>query len=109
MRSRAEFTAAVRGGRRAGTPLLLAHLRADTAGPTRVGFVIGRPVGTAVRRNLLRRRLRHLVRERLDRLPAGSALVIRVNPPAASATSAQLAAALDRSLAKLLDAPGADR
>jgi ribonuclease P protein component len=109
MRSRAEFSAAVRGGRRAGTPLLVAHLRREGEGTPRIGFVVGRPVGGAVVRNRVRRRLRHLVRERLDRLPPGSALVLRVNPPAAAATSVQLAAALDRSLATLLERAEAGR
>ena len=49
-------------------------------------------------RNTVRRRLRHLVRERLDRLPGGARLVLRVNPAAATLSSAQLAVDLDRAL-----------
>jgi ribonuclease P protein component len=45
---------------------------------TRVAYAIGRPVGTAVRRNRLRRRLRAILAdfERLGRLPASAYLVI---------------------------------
>jgi len=50
-------------------------------------------------RNRVRRRLRHLVAARLEDLPAGTQLVVRALPPAASATAGQLAAALDDALA----------
>jgi ribonuclease P protein component len=106
LRRRAEFTAAVRGGYRAATPLLVVHLRlADPAHGSRssaAGFVVARPVGDAVDRNRVRRRLRHLVRERLDQLPPGAHLVVRANPAAAAASSAGLAAQLDRALAKVI-------
>ena len=49
-------------------------------------------------RNTVRRRLRHLLRERLDRLPSGARIVLRVNPAAAGRSSTQLAADLDRAL-----------
>jgi ribonuclease P protein component len=81
----------------------------DDAG-TRVGFVVPRAVGPAVTRNRVRRRLRHLLRDRLDALPPGSRLVVRVLPLAATATSAQLTAALDRALSRAvrsLQPPGA--
>jgi ribonuclease P protein component len=45
---------------------------------TRVAYAIGRPVGTAVHRNRLRRRMRAIVAdcERADRLPSSAYLVI---------------------------------
>jgi ribonuclease P protein component len=105
LRRRAEFTAAVRGGYRASTPLLVVHLQLagpDESSRTRAaGFVVARPVGGAVDRNRVRRRLRHLVRDRLDRLPAGAHLVVRANPAAAAASSVVLAAQLDRALANV--------
>jgi ribonuclease P protein component len=102
MRRRTEFSAAVRTGRRAGTRALTLHL-APMPGdsPAHVGFVVPRAVGTAVVRNQVRRRLRHLLRDRLLALPAGSALVVRVGPPAAGYTSAELARALDGALGRL--------
>jgi ribonuclease P protein component len=68
----------------------------------RVGFVVSRAVGPAVTRNLVKRRLRHLMRERLGLLPRGSVLVVRALPAAASAPYADLAADLDRRLERLL-------
>lgn len=109
VRGRHEFTAALRQGRRAGQELLVLHLHVPPPGvedpprgAAKSGFVVGRPVGGAVVRNLVRRRLRHLVRDRLDRLPAGSLLVVRALPPAAGASADRLAADLDRALARLL-------
>jgi ribonuclease P protein component len=113
MRRRDEFTSAVRRGDRAGRPRLVLHLQrrdeagkvdgADEAGePARVGFTVGRQVGDAVVRNKVRRRLRHIVRERLYRLPAGSLLVVRANPKAATARIDELAADVDAALDRLL-------
>ncbi|TWH67477.1 ribonuclease P protein component [Micromonospora olivasterospora] len=71
----------------------------ETSPPTRAGFVVSKAVGPAVVRNTVRRRLRHLVRERLAALPPGSTLVVRALPPAAEASYARLGADLDATLA----------
>jgi ribonuclease P protein component len=71
--------------------------------PVRVGFVVGRAVGGSVVRHRVQRRLRHLCRERLDDLPAGSRLVVRALAPAAGATYQELGADLDRCLQRALD------
>jgi ribonuclease P protein component len=104
MRRREDFTSAVRRGDRAGRSRLVLHLqrRDDVDETSRVGFTVGRPVGDAVTRNKVRRRLRHLVRERLHLLPAGSLLVVRANPKAATARNSELAADLDAALDRLL-------
>ena len=68
----------------------------------RVGFVVSRTVGGAVGRNAVRRRLRHLMRERLHLLPPGSTLVVRALPAAAGASSAELGEDLDAALRRLL-------
>jgi ribonuclease P protein component len=73
----------------------------------RVGFVVSRTVGGAVGRNAVRRRLRHLMRERLHLLPPGSTLVVRALPAAAGASSAELSADLDAALSRLLDGDSA--
>jgi ribonuclease P protein component len=70
-------------------------------GPARVGFVVSKAVGNAVHRNRVKRRLRHLVRERLASLPAGAVLVVRALPAAAGASSGSLARDLDSALARL--------
>jgi ribonuclease P protein component len=112
LRRRQEFTTTLRSGRRAvgrtpgaGDPVVVLHLDVPQAsGPARVGYVVPRAVGTAVTRNLVRRRLRHLAAERLERLPEGSSLVVRVLPHAARATYAELGAAFDRALERALPA-----
>jgi ribonuclease P protein component len=73
--------------------------------PARAGFVVGRAVGNSVVRHRTVRRLRHLVRDRLDRLPAGSVLVVRALPPAGAADSALLGRDLDSALDRLVPAP----
>ena len=108
MRRRAEFAATVRGGRRAAAgSVLVVHCRVspdDT--PARVGFIVGRTVGSAVARNRVRRRLRHLMRDRLGALPPGATLVVRANPAAVVASSSQLAAAVDGAVARAVAAAG---
>lgn len=115
-----DFAAAVRGGRRAGRGTVVVHLTlpptpeptattspepARAIGtetlsvPTRAGFVVSKAVGPAVVRNKVRRRLRHLVRERLAALPEGSTLVVRAQPAAAEATYLRLGADLDGAIA----------
>lgn len=75
------------------------------ASPVRIGLVVSRAVGNAVHRNQVKRRLRHLLRDRLSRLPAGATLVVRALPGAATASSAELGGELDRCLSRLLDEP----
>ncbi|WBB78312.1 ribonuclease P protein component [Micromonospora sp. WMMD882] len=115
-----DFAAAVRGGRRAGRGAVVVHLSLpptpeptaplsseparspgveEISTPTRAGFVVSKAVGPAVVRNKVRRRLRHLVRERLDALPAGSTIVVRALPPAADAAYLRLGADLDGAIA----------
>ena len=100
LRERADFATVVRGSGsvRAGSRLLVVHATtadARTGHPPRVGFVVSRAVGGAVVRNRTKRRLRALVAARLDRLPEGTDVVVRANPAAGSASSEELAAALD--------------
>lgn len=66
------------------------------------GFVVSKAVGPAVVRTAVKRKLRHLVRARLDQLPPGSRLVVRALPPAATADWTTLGADLDSALRKLL-------
>jgi ribonuclease P protein component len=63
---------------------------------------VSKAVGGSVERNLVKRRLRHLVRERLSVLPPGSLVVVRALPGAGGADHAQLALDLDAALTRLL-------
>ncbi|MEU2564183.1 ribonuclease P protein component [Streptomyces longispororuber] len=111
LRRREDFATAVRRGRRAGRPLLVVHLRSgatdphvpgESVPPTRAGFVVSKAVGGAVVRNTVKRRLRHLTRDRLALVPPGSLVVVRALPGAGDATYAQLADDLDAALRRLL-------
>ncbi|MFC5907509.1 ribonuclease P protein component [Streptacidiphilus monticola] len=114
LRRREDFAQTFRHGRRAGRPLLVVHLaEAPSAVPTsphapgepdspaRAGFVVSKAVGKAVVRNRVKRRLRHLIGQRLSALPAGSLIVVRALPPAADAEYADLERDLDSALRKL--------
>ncbi|WP_432523439.1 ribonuclease P protein component [Kineococcus sp. SYSU DK006] len=103
LRHRDDFTVALKQGTRAGTRRLVLHWAAtDRAHPTRVGFVVSKAVGGSVVRHRTQRRLRHLAAGRLPALPAdGGLLVVRALPAAGSATSADLAADVDRGLRRL--------
>jgi ribonuclease P protein component len=109
------FAPTIRRGARAGSRTLVVHLAVapppgapgEPAGDPVVGFVVSKAVGGAVVRNQVKRRLRHLARERLTSLPGSAVLVVRALPPAASASSAELGADLDRALARVLRRPDA--
>jgi ribonuclease P protein component len=114
LRRREDFATATRRGRRAGRPHLVVHLSCGTdphaaersvpedAPPPRAGFVVSKAVGNAVVRNRVQRRLRHLMRDRLTRLPAGSLVVVRALPGAGDAAYDQLARELDAALERLV-------
>lgn len=55
-------------------------------------------------RNRIRRRLRHLVRDRISTLPAGATLVVRALPEAAALSHARLGADLDAAITAVLTA-----
>ncbi len=103
LRRGAEITAVVRGGERAASSrpaLLVVHLLAGSspASVPRAALVVSRAVGSAVTRNRVRRRLRHLLRERLISSPWNGDLVVRAMPGAARAGYAELGSSLDAAL-----------
>lgn len=80
-----------------------------TAGAPLVGLVVGRSVGGSVVRHRVSRRLRAQLAERVDALEAGTGVVVRALPEAASADSAQLGRDLDAALARLATVPESSR
>jgi ribonuclease P protein component len=96
MTSGEDFARTVRRGDRVGTRTLVLHARLDPDaddGPL-MGFVVSKAVGTAVDRNRVKRRLRHLVAERLADTPPAVRVVVRALPAAANQPR-RLAADLD--------------
>jgi ribonuclease P protein component len=105
MRSAEDFRHTIRRGARGAQPTLVTHVVLsarvpEAGGHTSVGFVVSKAVGSAVERNRVKRRLRHLMRERVDSFPQGSRVVVRALPPAQSASSTTLAEHLDAALAR---------
>ena len=76
--------------------------RPDVSTPGRVGFVVSKSVGPAVTRNRVKRRLRHLMRERVTLLADDSLLVVRAQPSAAEASYRDLGVELDRCLERVV-------
>lgn len=117
LRRAADFTAVLRrtGSTRAGgrlmvvyavAPSVLTDVDTPTDLPPRIGFVVSKAVGGAVVRNRTKRVLRHLVAARLEGIPDGFDLVVRANPAAAGASTAELATELDDGLRRVLRRPG---
>jgi ribonuclease P protein component len=113
LRHSGEFANAVRGGRRVGRGAVVVHLTVRSnvqqpgnpafpgfaASAPKAGFVVSKAVGGAVVRNKVKRRLRHLVRERLSAYPNGTTLVVRALPGAADKDFDGLGLDLDAALA----------
>ncbi len=90
----------VRSGRRAGTRHLVVHLLGTgRSTPARAGFVVSGKVGNSVVRHRVTRRLRPLVRRELAGLTAGTDVVVRALPAAATASSVELGRDLRTGLA----------
>jgi ribonuclease P protein component len=83
-------------------PLLVVYLAPNDLERTRVGITVSARVGKAVVRNRVRRRLREALRARFERLPPGTDLVVSARPASATATWAELCAALDTVLTRLV-------
>lgn len=108
------FGPTVRRGRRAGSRTLVVHLAlpeasepVDASRPAQVGYVVSKAVGSSVTRNTVKRRLRHLTRERVSSLPGSAVLVVRALPAAATASYRELGADLDHCLDRVV--PRGDR
>lgn len=83
------------------TPHLVIYTR---RGPTerqpRVGFIVSKGVGNAVRRNLVRRRFKAAVSVLVEDLAPGTDIVIRALPAAAQASWANLSTEITQILRK---------
>ncbi|HEX5017297.1 MAG TPA: ribonuclease P protein component [Actinomycetes bacterium] len=103
MRRRADFTAAVRAGRRASSSSLVLHIvpRPDRDDPAKVGLIVSKGVGGSVVRHQVARRLRAVCAGSLDRFADGDLVVIRALPQAAMASSAELADDLEHAAERL--------
>ncbi|HEY3415092.1 MAG TPA: ribonuclease P protein component [Armatimonadota bacterium] len=92
LRAGRDWDALFRGGFGVGGPLLSLRVLA-TPGRRRAGVSVGKKVGGAVTRNLVKRRIRALLLEVWDQLPQADIGVL-VRAPAAAAEFADLQSAL---------------
>jgi ribonuclease P protein component len=95
-----DYKAVVRRGSRIVRPNTVMYVRRGAApGPSRFGFIVAKNVGNAVTRNRVRRRLKAATSELTMSVPAGTDIVIRALPSAATAEWATLRAEIAGSLA----------
>lgn len=93
----------MREGRRTRTQMIEFFWRPNQLGHPRVGLVVPKYRGTAVARNLVRRRLREVLRRRVvSRMPPMD-LVLRTRPKARGARYNVLAAELEQWLRSISD------
>jgi ribonuclease P protein component len=104
LRRKADFDALGRQGTARSSRLLVLRTLRTGRPETRVGLSTPRTLGGAVQRNRVRRRLRELMRERLEEIGPGWDLLLIARPEAAAASHAELRAALG----SLLERSGVD-
>ncbi|MFM8304547.1 MAG: ribonuclease P protein component [Actinomycetota bacterium] len=102
IRDRGTFAALRREPARARGGVRVRSLRiAGADDPPRVAYAVGRPVGNAVARNRLRRRLRAAVHHHRDLLCDGTAYLVGAGPRASAMNPVELA----RTVGSLLAPP----
>jgi ribonuclease P protein component len=101
LRSPADFQRVRQTARRGWPhPLLVLYVAPNELDGPRVGITVSGRVGKAVVRNKVRRRLREALRARFAQLPAGKDFLITARPASATASWAELCAALDSVLGR---------
>jgi ribonuclease P protein component len=91
---RAEYDAVYREGRRRSSREFTIFVRPNGLALSRFGWSIKKALGTAVRRNRIRRRLREILRLHRQEIPPGWDIVIHPRSSAATADFAALTAEL---------------
>nr|WP_269212783.1 MULTISPECIES: ribonuclease P protein component [unclassified Schaalia] len=100
----ADFRSVIRTGSRAGNTVVVVHCRTDEEplSPL-VGFVVAKKdIPRATARNRVKRQFRHLMAERMDTLPQGTHLVVRISASAQQKSYDELGQGLDNALIRAL-------
>ncbi|WP_293780403.1 ribonuclease P protein component [uncultured Aeromicrobium sp.] len=106
MRDGDAFRHTMRRGTKGVTATLVVHaVSAPEPADSSVGFVVSKSVGSSVVRNRVKRRLRHLMRERIESLTPPTWVVVRALPSSAEAPSRVLARDLDHAIARAQSGP----
>ena len=113
MRRSTEFDETVKYGMRTVQPDIVVHVRrgnnSGTGSGPRVGLIIAKPVGSAVERHRVARRLRHVARTMLGDLDASDQVVIRALPSSRHVSSAWLEQQLRTGLRRAFNLSGTQR
>jgi len=89
-------------GRKAVTDHMVVYLNHNSdETPFRLGLVVSKTVGNAVERNLVKRRARSAIQERMSNFKPGQTLVVRALPGLAKVSWDTLCAELDHNLKNL--------
>jgi ribonuclease P protein component len=95
-----EFERVYRQGTAYRGNLFSVHAFPNEHGNPRLGLSVSRRVGTAVRRNSVRRRLREVFRAGTTEIPGDLDLVVSARPAAAKATFGELRAEFGKALGR---------
>jgi ribonuclease P protein component len=95
LRRRADFEAIARDGSARSTALLVLRWVRTERAETRIGLSTPRTIGGSVQRNRVRRRLREILRRRLETIGPGWDLLLIARPAAGQATFAELDGAIE--------------
>jgi ribonuclease P protein component len=85
LRKNKDFQYTYKKGRSFGHPLLVIIFRKTNQATARVGFSITKKYGKAVQRNRIKRRLREIIRSRINRIKQGYDIVFAVRKDAKDA------------------------
>lgn len=96
-----EFERVYRQGNAYRGKLFSVHAFPNEHGTPRLGLSVSRKVGTAVTRNVVRRRLREVFGSSIADIPGDLDLVVSARPPASEATFAELRAEFGEALGRL--------
>ncbi len=94
LRKNADFQRVRREGKAYAHPLVVLIVAPNGLPQVRVGVAAGRSVGKAVQRNKAKRRLREIMRPLLPLLPPGYDLMLIARKPMATASFAEIRAAV---------------
>ncbi len=93
MKRHSEFTLTrVDGRAKGGRFLVLSHLASDSLPHSKFGIIVTKKIGNAVTRNLLKRRIHHIVAKHYDELQGSHYIVTILRWRAPEATFAELEA-----------------
>jgi ribonuclease P protein component len=95
-----DFLSVRRKGRSFPCPLLTLHARPNEGLPLRLGVSVGKRFGPAVARNRFKRRLREIVRRRLESLASGWDVIFSARSGARTASYAELESAVEGTLSR---------